>query len=813
LADVELYAASALGPLDGLLPTILPFLGWEFGKKVLALLVAYWLLRRFLLKDGWLSEQVGSLFGSRFHEGHLRREARKAEGAGDWSSAGHIYEELGDLNRALDCFEQAEEYHLCGELCVRMGRKDFAAEWFLLAKDRKRAARLYEEAGKRDRAAEVYLEAGSFLDAAAMFGKAGKFDRAGELYAKGGYYLKAGVAFESAGDFGRAAELFERQMAEVAQGTQGYLSEKQRGELARLSARAARGFEKVGEGKRAAMTLEQGGQDGLAASVWERLGEHRQAGELYRKSGQMHKAAEMFAQLGDQRTAAELEGEHQLSLGNEPVAAECFSKAGDAIRAAELFENVREYARAAECYQSAGAFANAADAAVRAGEKARAAAFFEKAQQFDRAAEMRAELGHFDLAAKFFAQSGRYFEAAQAAAKTGAEEETVSYLQQVASDDAHYHEATVQLARLFVGRGWSKLAVEKLLMVLARQEVRADNLGLWDVLAQAYEAEGGLQKASDLLHRIMAVQYDYNEADKRYARVLERIAEEKKREDAVRTGSRPAPVSGGGEALNGNRYELKKMLGRGGMGAVHLAYDCLLKRHVAYKVLSSDLARSPEAREQLLEEARAAAALNHPNIITVFDIGFKGDQPFICMELLEGETYAALVRRKKRLEITDVMHLLVSACQGLDHAHRRGIVHRDLKPSNLLLTTENRVKIVDFGLARLTSGKEEDGFNSMSGTPKYVSPEQARAQETDARSDIYSLGASVYELLVGRAPFTEGNLVMQHLYSPVPPLRNQRLEIPEPLEEIVLQCLAKNPNDRFQSAGEILTVATAGKLL
>ena len=101
----------------------------------------------------------------------------------------------------------------------------------------------------------------------------------------------------------------------------------------------------------------------------------------------------------------------------------------------------------------------------------------------------------------------------------------------------------------------------------------------------------------------------------------------------------------------------------------------------------------------------------------------------------------------------------------------------------------------------------------MSGTPKYVSPEQARAQETDARSDIYSLGASVYELLIGHAPFTEGNLIMQHLYAPVPPLRNQRPEIPESLEEIVLQCLAKNPNDRFQSAGEILTFATAGKLL
>jgi len=809
---VELYVLAASGPQD-LLPALLPYLGWELGKKILVLLAIYWLLRRLLQKDGWLATHAGGLFGSRFHEGRLRREARKAERSGDWSGAAHIYEELGELDRAIDCFEQAEEYHMCGELCLQMGAKDYAAEWFVLANDKTRAARLYEEVGKPERAAETYLQAGSVLEAAAMFSKAGRFEKAGELYTKGGYYLKAGVAFESAGDFGRAAELFERQLAEVAQGTQGYLSEKQRAELARLSARAARGFEKVGEGKRAAAILERGGQHGLAASVWEKLGEHRRAGELYRKAGQMHKAAEMFAELGDQRTAAELEGEHQLSLGNEPVAAECFLKAGDAVRAAELFENGGEYARAAECYQSAGAFANAADAAVRAGDKARAATFFENAKQFDRAAELRAELGHFELASKFFAQSARYFEAAQAAAKTEAQqEEMVGYLQQVGPDDAHYQEATVQLARLFVRRGWSSLAVEKLLMVLGQEDVRADNLGLWDVLAKAYQAQGELRKAADLLHRIMAVQYDFNDANKRHAQMLERIAEEKKREEAVRTGSRPAPVPGD-PATNGHRYELKKLLGRGGMGAVHLAYDLLLKRHVAYKVLSSELARSPEAREQLLEEARAAAALNHPNIITVFDIGFKGEQPFICMELLEGENYAALVRRKKRLEISEVMHLLVSACQGLDHAHRRGVVHRDLKPSNLLLTTENRVKILDFGLARLTSDQEEAGNNSMSGTPKYVSPEQARAQETDARSDIYSLGASVFELLVGRAPFTEGNLLMHHLYTPVPPLRKERPEVPEALEEIVLQCLAKNPNDRFQSTGEILTVATAGKLL
>ncbi len=378
------------------------------------------------------------------------------------------------------------------------------------------------------------------------------------------------------------------------------------------------------------------------------------------------------------------------------------------------------------------------------------------------------ELGNFEQAAKFFAEAGRFFEAAKAASEAKLKKDMVGYLQQVPPDDTHYSDATAHLAKLFLRRGWTSLAIEKLQRVVGQQaDVRAENLHLWDVLAQAYEAQEDFKKTADILHRIMAVQYNYEGADQRHARALDLLAAEKSRE--IELENQQTTMAGGTNG-NSHRYELQKLLGKGGMGAVYLAFDSLLKRPVAYKVLSAELARSADARDQLLAEARAAAALNYPNIITVFDIGFKDDQPFICMELVEGENYAKILRGKKHLAIPEVMHLLVSVCQGLEHAHRRGIVHRDLKPSNVLLTTENRVKIVDFGLAQLNHGDEVvDGNMSISGTPKYVSPEQARAQQTDARSDIYSLGASLYEILVGHAPFTEGNLVMHHLYSPVPP--------------------------------------------
>ena len=282
--------------------------------------------------------------------------------------------------------------------------------------------------------------------------------------------------------------------------------------------------------------------------------------------------------------------------------------------------------------------------------------------------------------------------------------------------------------------------------------------------------------------------------------MLEQIKEQAEREGALRVHS---------DSQDGSRYEIQNLLGKGGMGSVYRAFDNLLKRAVAYKVLSEKLAAEPEARRQLIDEARAAAGLNHPNIITVHDIGFANGNTFICMELIEGKSYAELLK-ENRLAIAETMHLLVSVCQGLDHAHHRGIVHRDLKPSNLLLTDEKRVKIVDFGLSMPI---DQGLAGIVAGTPKYIAPEQARGEPSDARSDIYSLGAAIYELLLGEAPFVGPNLIQQHLHTTVPSLRSRGLDVPAALDELVLHAMAKDPSERFQSAGEMVSFAGAARLL
>ena len=249
------------------------------------------------------------------------------------------------------------------------------------------------------------------------------------------------------------------------------------------------------------------------------------------------------------------------------------------------------------------------------------------------------------------------------------------------------------------------------------------------------------------------------------------------------------------------------------MGEVYRAFDRLLSRSLAYKVLSSRLARDPVARDLLLQEARAAAGLNHPNIITVYDLGIENGSAFICMELVEGESYAKILKRDQRLSFSEIMHLVVSACQGLDHAHHRGIVHRDLKPSNILLTKDHRVKILDFGLAQPIRTDGADSSGSYGGTPKYIAPEQARGGATDARTDLYSLGATLFELACGRAPFVEGNLLEHHIHTPPPRLRSLAPDVPDELDELVMHCLQKNPAGRFQSAGEVLSYAQAAGLV
>jgi serine/threonine protein kinase len=250
-------------------------------------------------------------------------------------------------------------------------------------------------------------------------------------------------------------------------------------------------------------------------------------------------------------------------------------------------------------------------------------------------------------------------------------------------------------------------------------------------------------------------------------------------------------------------YQIQTLIGEGGMGTVFKGLDLMLEREVAIKVLRPELARQPQLVERFRSEAITLARVNHPYVATLHTLLRHGEDFLMVMEFVRGETLEAIIRRQGALTVSQSLRLFGQVLEGIAHAHQLGIVHRDLKPANLMLTENGAIKVMDFGIARLLGSARQTRTGRIVGTLEYMSPEQVRGQETDARSDIYSLGIVLYEMLTGRAPFrsdSEYEVMHAHLEVPPPPPRRFAHHISPLIEQIILRALAKDPAERFQSA-------------
>src|SRR5215207_1599540 len=262
----------------------------------------------------------------------------------------------------------------------------------------------------------------------------------------------------------------------------------------------------------------------------------------------------------------------------------------------------------------------------------------------------------------------------------------------------------------------------------------------------------------------------------------------------------------------GERYEIGGVLGRGGMAEVHRGRDLRLGREVAVKVLRHDLARDPSFQVRFRREAQAAASLNHPAIVAVYDTGedrtATGATPYIVMEYVEGDTLRDVLRREGVLSPERAMNFAADICNALDFSHRNGIVHRDVKPGNVMVTPQGTVKVMDFGIARAVSDSAATMTSTAAviGTAQYLSPEQARGEGVDARSDVYSMGCLLYELVTGAPPFTGDSPVSvayQHVREDPRLPSSINPQVPADLDAILLKAMSKNPANRYQSAADM----------
>lgn len=263
----------------------------------------------------------------------------------------------------------------------------------------------------------------------------------------------------------------------------------------------------------------------------------------------------------------------------------------------------------------------------------------------------------------------------------------------------------------------------------------------------------------------------------------------------------------------GNRYELLQQIGTGGMAVVYRAKDLMLERPVAIKVLRQDYSDNEAFRERFRLEARAAANLSHPNIVTVHDFGFDSDRLYLVMEYMPGTDLKTILKEKVRLPIDESVRLMIQAAAGIGYAHRAGLVHCDVKPHNMLVAPDQRLKVTDFGIARaMASIMPDEQHDIVWGSPLYFSPEQAAGAAPSPASDVYSLGVVLYELVTGRLPFHHKDPTeLARLHREVQPVPPRRLnpEIPEALEQIILKILSKEPSARYRTADQLSRVLSS----
>ncbi|WP_297959266.1 Stk1 family PASTA domain-containing Ser/Thr kinase [uncultured Ruminococcus sp.] len=268
-----------------------------------------------------------------------------------------------------------------------------------------------------------------------------------------------------------------------------------------------------------------------------------------------------------------------------------------------------------------------------------------------------------------------------------------------------------------------------------------------------------------------------------------------------------------GKKLDG-RYEITELIGVGGMAEVYKGVDVIDNKTVAIKILKKEFAENEEFLRRFRNESKAIAVLSHPNIVKIYDVGFSEKIQYIVMEYIDGITLKEYIEEEKVLTWKDTVHFVIQILRALQHAHDKGIVHRDIKPQNIMMFTDGTIKVMDFGIAKFAREEGKTATDQAIGSVHYISPEQASGNVTDAKSDIYSVGAMMYEMLTGRKPFDSDNpvaIAVMHMHDIPERPRAINPDIPDGLEEIVLRAMEKAPEDRYQTTAEMISDIEAFK--
>ena len=486
------------------------------------------------------------------------------------------------------------------------------------------------------------------------------------------------------------------------------------------------------------------------------------------------------------KTDLDLANDH-LKNNRHREAAEMFSQAGELRKAAKIYETIFDYKNAIQHYVKAGQIQTAGDLLIRIGERKKAARLFEKAKKFDLAIKYYKETECFPELITLYEKAQNFFEAFKIAFKIKDLKLAAEYAGRIPKNDPNYVHAHIYL---MIDRLENK-DFDKILNIFEKcfsdSQIKFNDKTLTSC-AEILESAGHIKQSLDVYYMLLSQESD-NETVQAKIRILENKFQKNYTFPVLKTYQ--------------DRFQLHRKLGTGAMGSVYKARDLTNGEWVALKTLSTKQ-QDEELLRAFLQEGRTSKRLDHPNIVKIYDFGIENDHYFISMEYLEGKTLKEILSQIGAMNIKNFLSIAIPLTSALEYAHQNHTVHRDIKPSNIMLLANRNVKLMDFGISKITQFSDHKSI--ARGTPIYISPEQILGIQTTKQSDLYSLGVVFYEMLSGKPPFIEGDILHDHIHKPAEEIGKVASDVPYRIINLIMSCLAKKPDRRPPSAQKIIEV-------
>jgi len=741
------------------------------------------------------------------------------------------------LKKARKHFLKADANAKVAYCSLKLTRIGEAAEYYLLGKEYEQAAKYYALDGKHIKAAQIYEKIGKRIESAEMFFKGDDFEKAATIYRELKLLKKAEEMYVQYENFSEVSNMYKehfeaeikvlctylklkklQKVKALALKTGQYLSRLEKHEKAAdiyikvgLMREAAHAYIKMKNYEKAADLCLHIEDKLKAAQLYIEAKNYDKSIELYKEMGKLDEVADILEMAGRKAESSELRGRLSLERKDTELGARHLEEAGKYTEAAELYFGINKLRKSAELYEKGEKFERAAEIHEKLKNYEKAAELYKGISRYRSAANCYREIKDERACMEMLLLGEAFLEAAKFHMDKDEKDAAIEILQKIEIDSPDYRMACNILGKLFHEKNIIGLAREKLLKAVEGLEMGKRNLEIFYNMAVFHESQGEGADALKIFEKILSFDFYFKDVQDRRRILAEKIASQKNAPKIPITeltltpssaGVRPGKHNMKSDVIN-NRYEMVEEVGRGGMGIVYKAFDRSLDREVALKFLPQDFIKDTKDIEKFINEAKSAAKLNHINIITIHDIDQMDGDYFIVMEFVDGADLKEIIDLAHNLPFKTIHMVAEQICDALSYAHKNSVIHRDIKNANIMWTNEKIVKIADFGLAKIIEGGLKTSTR-VQGSPVYMSPEQVIGKEVDHRTDLYSFGISLYEMCTGKVPFERGDIGYHHLNTLPEPPNEIRADLPQYLSEVIITCLRKRPEDRYQNATELL---------